>query len=135
MKNLILFAVIAFAAWYGWTHYEQFKGKGQNEVVVTNQSAHAVDRLRIQIAQRTEVVEHLEAGASVMRTFPTPPSDVTFQLNWEYAGLMTVPTWSGGLISAGPMLMRHTLLIQDNGDVIWSSEQKPQAKKRGLLPG
>ena len=74
MKNLILFAVIAFAAWYGWTHYEQFKGKGQNEVVVTNQSAHAVDRLRIQIAQRTEVVEHLEAGASVMRTFPTPPS-------------------------------------------------------------
>ena len=70
-----------------------------------------------------------------MRTFPTPPSDVTFQLNWEYAGLMTVPTWSGGLISAGPMLMRHTLLIQDNGDVIWSSEQKPQAKKRGLLPG
>lgn len=134
MKNLILFALVVFAAWYGWTHYQEFKGKDQNEVVVTNQSSRDLTRVRVVIGERVEVIDTLKAGSSERRTFPTPPSDATFSLTWNYAGLDAEPHWSGGEITAGPLLMRHTLLIQDGGDVIWSSEKKPEKEKGKGFP-
>lgn len=133
MKNLIIFAFVVFAAWYGWNHYAEFKGKDQNEIVVTNQATRALVRLRIQIGERTEVIDTLRVGATEKRSFPPPPADATFKLTWNYLSFDAEPTWSGGVVTAGPMLMRHTFLVQDGGDVVWMSEVKPQkAKGKGL---
>lgn len=133
MKNLIILALIAFAAWYGYKHYAEFRGKGQNEILVTNQASRDVVRLRIQIGERTEVIDTLKVGATEKRSFPPPPADGTFKLTWNYMGFDSEPSWSGGVVAAGPMLMSHHFLMQDGGDVIWSSEPRPEkAKGKGL---
>jgi len=59
MKRLLLLALIAFAAWYGWKHYAELKRGGSHDIVVSNRSGHEIDRLRVTAGDQTVVVETL----------------------------------------------------------------------------
>ena len=90
MKRLILFVIVVAIAWYGYTHYAQLRGHGMSDVVVVNQSARALDRLRVTAGNETVVIEHLEPGATATRPF-RGGSDATFRLVWETQGVLEVP--------------------------------------------
>jgi len=121
MKRLILMALIAATAWYGWKHYKGLQDGGQNQATVVNTSARALDRLRVTAGGETVVIEHLAAGARDTRPF-RGGVDATFSLVWEYEGLIGEQRWSGGTITSGPMKMRHTFIVGDNASVVWNSE-------------
>lgn len=121
MKRLLFYVLIAATAWYGWKHYGSLRTGGENQATVVNQSAHALERLRLKAGGETVVIERLEVGASDTRPF-RGGVDATFEMVWEYNGLMGTMRWSGGAITTGPLKMHHTFLVGDNGSVVWNSE-------------
>jgi hypothetical protein len=121
MKRLILFALFAATAWYGWTHFGGLRGPGLNEAVIVNQSDRALERLRLKAGGETLVVEHLDAGARTTRPF-RGGVDATFKLVWVYQGLLGEQQWAGGTLTSGPIRMRHTFLVSGNSSVIWNNE-------------
>ena len=125
MKRLILFVIVVAIAWYGYTHYAQLRGHGMSDVVVVNQSARALDRLRVTAGNETVVIEHLEPGATATRPF-RGGSDATFRLGRETQVVLGEQSWSGGTTTAGPILMKHIFLVDDRGSVIWNSEVKSE---------
>src|ERR1051325_2698948 len=50
MKRLLLFALVAAAAWYGWKHQNELRHRGTHEIVVMNNSARVLERVRISVA-------------------------------------------------------------------------------------
>jgi hypothetical protein len=127
MKRLVILALVAATAWYGWKHFDKLRGEASNEATVVNQSDRAMDRIRISAGAETVVIEHLDPGARATRAF-RGGVDATFSLLWNYQGILGEQHWSGGTITAGPMRMRHTFLVDDKGGVIWNSEVLTQKK-------
>jgi hypothetical protein len=129
MKRLIILALVAAAAWYGWKNYGHLRGAPADELLIENQSGMVVERLRVSIGG-TEYPAHdtLEVGQNLEQSFPLPSHDGQFQLHWEVAGRDGERQWSGGSVTAGPVRVRHHLLMQPDGGVIWSAE--PIADKR-----
>ena len=113
--------LVGATAWYGWNHYGSLRIGGESQVTVVNQSAHALERLRLKAGPETVVIERLEVGARDTRPFKGGV-DATFEMVWEYNGLMGTRRWSGGTVTSGPLKMSHTFLVGDNGSVVWNSE-------------
>ncbi len=127
MKRLLMLVLLAATAWYGWKHYGALRDTGANEATIVNQSSHGLDRIRLTAGNETVVIEHLEPGARDTRPF-RGGVDATFQLVWAYQGVMGEQHWSGGTITSGPMRMRHSFLVDEQGSVIWNSEVLPARK-------
>ena len=121
MKRLLILVLIAATAWYGWKHYGSLQTGGANQVTVVNQSGHALERLRLKAGGETIVIGRLEVGARDTRPFPGGV-DATLEMVWEYNRLMGTSPRSGGTITSGPLKMRHTFLVGDNGSVVWNNE-------------
>lgn len=123
MKRLILLAIFAFAAWYGWHHYQALlHPEPRHEAVVRNGTTEKLVRVRLTVGDHTYVKEELAAGASV--TFPfTVSSDSNLDLTWEFETNTTTGHWTGGLVAKGPIVARHTLTIRDGGGVILESSK------------
>ena len=124
MKRLLFFALVAFAAWYGWKHYSDLKSQGAHDVEVVNRSGRTIERLRIMVADQTVVVESLDNGAMTHRPLKAE-RDGLFSLEWESHGVMGLRQWKGGGFSHGPMLMTYRFEFRNDDGVIWSSEKKP----------
>ena len=125
MKQLLLFALIVFAAWYGWHHYSELRQAGSHQVIVVNHSGHAIERLRIQAGGETVVVETLEDGAQAKQPFRAE-RDGPFRLDWQVRDVLGERSWSGGLFVHGPLLLAFKFEFRDRDGVIWSSERLPQ---------
>src|SRR5262249_57051683 len=125
MKRLLLLALIAFAAWYGWKHYAELRRGGSHDVVLVNHSGHPIERLRISVADQTLVVETLADGAE--RHEPLRAShDGTFTLVWSANNAQGENNWTGGQFTHGPMLMTYRFEFQGDDGVISSSKLKPR---------
>ena len=123
MIRLLFFALVVFAAWYGWHHYAELRRAGSHDVLVVNRSGRAIERLRIVAGDETMVVEVLEDGAQTHRPLRTT-RDGVFSLEWSSRGVMGLRQWTGGSFSHGPVVMNYRFEFHGEDGVIWSSERK-----------
>ena len=123
MKRLLFFALVVFAAWYGWHHYAELRLAGSHDVLVVNRTGHAIERLRILAGDQTVVVESLENGAETHRPLRAE-RDGTFELHWSYRSVMGERDWRGGTFTHGPLVMRYRFEFRGDDGVIWSSQRK-----------
>ena len=122
MKRLIIFAVIAFAAWYGWKHYnELLHPQPKHIAVIRNQTGTKLVRIRLTVGGHTYVKEELPSGESAEIPFVVD-SESEFDLVWEYDTNMSTGHWTGGLVTKGPLVARHVLSIQEGGGVVMEGQ-------------
>lgn len=131
MKRLILLALIAAVAWYGWKHYGELRGAPANELVIRNDAGRVIDRLRVSIGDREyPAYDSLGVGASVTQRFPLADHDGAFRLRWLPRGRDVDLEWSGGMVTAGPVPMQHVIQIGADGGAVWSSRLLPTKRAK-----
>jgi hypothetical protein len=124
MKKLILLIVVIAAAWYGWKMYPNLASRRPgHEAVVENASGGTLERLSLGIGTQSFGKETLADGEKWVQPFKVN-SDVQFTLHWENAGKVGTQSWTGGQVTAGPMLQRHTFKIEEENQVVYSAESK-----------
>ena len=124
MKRLLVLVLIAIAAWYGWHHYpELLNHQASHEAVVVNNSGHELQRIRVTVDGQTFVKEDLPDNEKVVFPFRVN-RDASFELVWQWADRVGESHWSGGMIPKGPMVQRHVMTIDGNGEVIYTPETK-----------
>jgi hypothetical protein len=124
MKNLLLLAIVAVAAWYGWNHRDTLlKREGSHEAVIRNDSGEEITRIRLTVNGQTLVKESLADGQKVVLPFRVT-ADSDFRLVWEFATRPGMASWQGGTITNGPMLQRHDFQIMGDGSVMYHAESK-----------
>ena len=124
MKNLILFALVAFAAWYGWNHRDiLLHRQAGHDAVVENDTGKTIERLRVTVDGQTFVKESLPDGQKAVFPFKVN-NDASFALVWQYANQAGEKNWSGGMVPKGPMLQRHIMTIGDDDNVFYRAEHK-----------
>src|SRR5262245_31728158 len=105
IKKLIFLAVVVAAGWYGWTHYKELtQRKTSHEAVIVNQSGQTMARIRLKVDGQTLVKETLAAGETARLPFRVN-HDSAFDMLWTSG--RDERSWSGGLVTAGPMAQRH----------------------------
>jgi hypothetical protein len=122
MMRWLFFALVAFAAWYGWHHYADLRQAGSHQLIIVNHTGHAIERLRLKVGEQVVVVETLENGAQTKLPFRYD-HDGMFQAVWELRGVMGEKSWSGGTFSHGPVLFTHRFDFREDNGVIWSSDK------------
>lgn len=129
MARWLLLLLVVGAAWYGWRRQDEWRSQGAHELVALNRSGRAIERLRIKIGDQTFAMEVIENGAS--ETLPVRcEHDGIFNLVWNVRGVDGEKRWRGGGFTAGPVLMRHRFEFTGGNGVIWSSEQKPDKRRK-----
>ncbi len=124
MKRLLLLVLVCAAAWYGWKNFASLRPEDSHDVVVTNQSGHAIERLRISGGGETVVVETLADGATVRHPLRAT-RDGSFHLVWKSGRQIGEREWSGGKLTAAPELMSYFFEFDREERVRWSSARKP----------
>ena len=127
MKKLIVLIILVAAAWYGWKHYpELLNRQPSHEAVVENASGTTLIRVRVSVGGQTFVKEELADGEKV--TFPFKiKDDATFDLVWQWQARAGESSWHGGMVPRGPMVQRHVMSIDGDGQVMYHAEQKGSA--------
>jgi hypothetical protein len=124
MKRLIVLALIALTVWYGWKHYPELLEKHEgHDAVIANQTGQEMDHIRLTVDGQTFVKEELQDGDTVTFKFRVA-NDATFHLEWEFANRMGIKSWDGGLVPRGPMLQRHIMTLDGDGEVLYQAENK-----------
>ena len=122
MKRLIVFALLALAGWYGWTHYRDILQKRpSHEAVIENMSDTPIERLRIKVDGQTLVKEMIAPNDKASVPFLVN-HESSFELDWKQ-GANDIH-WAGGLVTIGPMVQRHIFTVNDNGEVMYRAETK-----------
>lgn len=123
MQRLFVILLFAFAAWYGWNHKEDLLHRPPaNEAIVQNRSGFALERVRLSMGDQTLVAEVIESGQDARFKFRVS-HDSDFKLVWQVRRRYGDRTWQGGLVTAGPLLQRHTFTLDDHDGVIWKTER------------
>ena len=122
MKRLIILAILAFAGWYGYHHYDQLvHPEPHHQAVIRNDTGGKLLRIRLTVGGHTYVKEELATGDSA--TFPfTVERDSPFDLVWENDANTIIGHWTGGLVAPGPIVARHTMTIRADGGVLFGSQ-------------
>ena len=124
MKRLLLLVLIVAAAWYGWKHYPELTNRtASHEAVVVNNSGHSLERIRVIVDGQTFVKETLADNERVAFPFKVN-RDASFELVWQWSDRVGESHWSGGMVPKGPMVQRHIMTIDGNGEVIYQPETK-----------
>ena len=124
MKRLIFFLIVVAAAWYGWKMYPTLASRRPgHEAVVENASGQRLERLSLHIGTQSFGKEALADGEKWVQPFKVN-SDATFTLEWQVANQIGGRTWNGGLVTAGPMLQRHTMKIEEDASVTYNAGSK-----------
>lgn len=124
MKRLILFLIVVAAAWYGWKMYPNLTNRRPgHEVVVENASGTTLQRLALHIGGQSFGHESLADGQKWVQPFKVN-QDSNISLEWEVANAIGGHTWSQGFVTAGPMLQRHTIRIEDDNNVVYNAGSK-----------
>lgn len=128
MKKLVILAIVVVAAWTAWKRYpELMERTPSHEAVIENRADDAIVSLRLTVGGKTMVKEELATGAKA--TFPfRVDRDSDFRLLWEWKSRQGESHWTGGYVTAGPIVARHMFVIDDDGGVILRSEPKSAAK-------
>ena len=127
MKKLIFMAIIAFAAWQAWKNYpnlsEFLHHRASHEAVVENRARDTIEHLKLKVGSQTFVRDAIESGSSAVIPFRVD-QDSEFDLTWGWRGQVKEEHWSGGMVPRGPMVQRHIFTIDDEGGVIYRTENK-----------
>ncbi|TMQ74312.1 MAG: hypothetical protein E6K81_00130 [Candidatus Eisenbacteria bacterium] len=125
MKKLVLLALIAFAAWYGWKHYKSLllERRPMHEAVVENQTGVGLTRVRLTVDGQTFVREELPDKGRASFPFRVG-RDAAFRLVWQWSDRTTENTWNGGMVAVGPMVQRHVMVIGSDAGVLYRAEPK-----------
>src|SRR5262245_27544196 len=111
MGRLFFFALIVFAAWYGWNHYRDLiTRKPSHDAVIENHSGRDMERVRLTVGGKTYVKETLPDETSVTFHFRVT-EDATFLLEWKWTTKDVELRWTGGGVPAGPMVQRHIMQV------------------------
>ena len=121
MKRLIIFAIVAFTAWYGYHHYRDITQKvPKNEAVVRNSSGETLTAVRLTVGGQTFVRESMAPDEKATFDFALN-RDSKFDLLWDYAAKTNEGHWTGGEATSGPTVSRHTITVRPDGGVIYES--------------
>jgi len=124
MKKLLFFILVAVAAWYGWKHYPELLNRAPgNEAVVINDSGHGIERLRFTADGQTQVREDLPSGNKAVFPFKVA-NDSEIRLEWQWSDRLGERRWQGGRVPRGPLVGRHIMQIDGDGEVIYRPEPK-----------
>lgn len=124
MKRLIVLALFAFAAWYGYKHYPELLNRAPgHEAVIVNRSGHVLTRVRLSVDGQQFVKERIPDGEQA--TFPFKVArDSDFRLMWEVEDAMGEHRWHGGMVPYGPMTQRHFIQIDGEHGVVYEARAK-----------
>jgi hypothetical protein len=123
MKRLLILVILVFAAWQGWKHYPNLVRRPlPHEVVIENRSGGAIERLRLDVGGQVFVRESVPAGQSTRFAFRLS-RDAELELDWTASETQNEYTWRGGLVTAGPRVQRHRLVIMQDGGVLHHAEE------------
>ena len=124
MKKLLTLAIIVALGWYGWTRYPALlERRPSHEAVVQNNAGTTLTRIRLTVDGQTFVKEELPDGASAAFPFRVG-RDASFELTWQWADRVGEKSWSGGMVPKGPMVQRHTMIIDSDAGVLYRAENK-----------
>ncbi len=124
MKKLLFYVLVAIAAWYAWKHWPEIMSHTPgHEAVIVNGSGVTMTRVRLQVDGQTFVKERLADGEKA--TFPFKvANDASFDLSWENDGRMGEHHWHGGMVPKGPLVQRHFIQIDGDGNVVYEARSK-----------
>ena len=109
---------------FGSTAYSYYREllhrSPRHEVVIRNDSGETVTRLRLMVAGQTFVREELQNGESATFSFGVD-DDSHFSMEWQYAANTLDGRWSGGEVTKGPLVLRHTMTIKPERGVVYES--------------
>jgi hypothetical protein len=122
MRRLVILAVIVVAAVFAWRNYGGMFTKGpEHRAVIENRSDREMVGIRLEVGGRTYRLASLPDGQDA--TFPfRVGGDAHFDLTWSWAQSSGETSWSGGLVSRGPMAQRHVMTVDGDGNVIYRAE-------------
>ncbi len=121
MKKLILLAVVAAAAWYGWHHYPQLLNRQPGHTaVIVNQTGRDMQRVRLVVDGQTFVRESLPDGEEAEMKFKVA-NDSDFLLIWQWTNAPGEFHWRGGRVPRGPMVQKHIFTVDGVNEVIYQA--------------
>ena len=129
MRQLIVFALVVVAAWYGWKHWSALRHSDGDEAVIENSADRTMERVRLDASgSELPALDSISVGGHATIPFRVA-RDGAFHLRWVFHGTDIDKDWSGGEITAGPMHQRHHLQVSADGGVVVTSETIGAAKK------
>jgi hypothetical protein len=124
MKRLLILVLVALAAWYGWKKWPEIVDRRPgHDLVIINETGQALERVRVTVDGQTLVRETLADGETATLPFKVR-HDSDFLLEADWTRQPGTLTWRGGNVPAGPMLQRHILRVDAEGQVLYSAENK-----------
>jgi hypothetical protein len=124
MKRIFILALLALAAWFAWKNWPTlFERAPSHEAVVENRSGRTMTRIRVEVGGQTLVREELPDGESTAWPFRID-RDSEFQMTWEWREMLGERRWRGGFITRGPLVQRHVMMVDGDGEVIYRPEAK-----------
>jgi hypothetical protein len=124
MKNLLIFALLVLAAWYGWKKWPEFVDRRPgHDLVLMNETGQALERVRVVVDGQTLVREVIEDGTTVTIPFKVQ-RESSFLLEAQWSRREGMIQWRGGMVPPGPMLQRHILRIDADGEIMYLTENK-----------
>src|SRR3974390_2161084 len=112
MKKLIMFALVVFAAWYGWHHYrELLHHEVMSKAVIANNTGHELTRVRL-LAGDDAIGVKDSIPDNTRAEFPFHlDHDATFEIDWQYGDRAGESHWTGGSFTHGPTPPKLTFNI------------------------
>jgi hypothetical protein len=124
MKRIFLLILVAIAVWYGWKRWpEVLSHAPSHEAVVVNNAGAVLTRLRLTVDGQTFAKERLVDGEKVTFAFKVA-NDASFDLVWEYESSLGERHWTGGMVPKGPLVQRHYIQIDPDGQVTYEARSK-----------
>ncbi len=125
MKRLLLLLLLVVAAWYGWKHRDEILHRGgTHEAVVENATGREMTRVRLSVGGQDFVKESIPDEGRASFPFHGTGDDQTFRLTWSHGEGTGDRTWTGGLVSRGPLLQRHVMKVDGEDAVIYEATAK-----------
>ncbi len=124
MKRLIILALIALAAWYGWNHRGTLlASQDRSEAGIENSASYPIERVRLTVDRHTMVKESIAPREQVVIPFAFQ-NDSDFNLVWRRPDKQGERHWRGGGVSKGSFPQRYVFQIDNNGRVAFHTEPK-----------
>jgi len=124
MKKLLLLIVVVALGWYGWKQLPTLLEKRpSHEAVVINDTGVGLTRIRVIVDGQTFVRETLPDGETAVFPFRIG-RDASFELTWQWADRPGENSWSGGMVTVGPMVQRHSMTILTDAGVLYRAEAR-----------
>jgi hypothetical protein len=124
MKKFLLLLIVVAVAWFGWKRLPALmERRPSHEAVVENATGVGLTRVRLVVDGQSFVKETLPDGEKAVFPFRVG-RDASFELTWQWADRVGENSWSGGMVTPGPMVQRHTMTIDPDAGVLYRAAAK-----------